>query len=479
MEQVKISEIKIGKRIRKNYGDINSLADSLQRHGQIQPILLNKNLELVAGGRRLEAAKQLQWETIGATFREELDDVSKRELELEENIRRKEFDWPEEVLGVEHLFKLRQKRYGEARDGRPSAYAEERKGFSLRDAAEEFDMSLGSVSMDLELARGIREFPELCDEKTKTSAFKRLKVLREKAIRREQASRTRSDVEDEGEGQEADEVSPEAERAPTGIRKAGFKGYGLIYFGDSRIVLRSMPEASVDLIVTDPPYALGMHAEGETTGERRLTDSAGAMYDDDPHKVLDCIDTVVRECARILKPEGHAYFFFHMRRYEDIFPILERHFGEAVDPVPIVWIKNTSGIGDPNKSWVYGYEPCFFINRGRSLVKPQAFNYIESPTVPPKQKIHPTEKPTALLRHIIEASAVPGEIILDPFAGSGSALVAAVELGCKFVGCEAMEEFYTKTVDRLAETIGQLQLLEKKGGADGTGGAVEQPNGEA
>lgn len=457
--QIPISDIKVGKRIRKNYGDINALADSIRRYGQIQPILVDKDLNLVAGGRRLEATKQLGLETIWAEARETLDDVAKRELELEENIRRKEFDWPEEVMGLEHLFKLRQKRHGAAKGGGRSQWSDEpNSGYGMRDASEEFDMSLGSISMDLELAAGLREFPELLDEKTKSAAFKRLKVLKEKAIRVEQAARTRPEVEDKVEDEKPTETV-----APTSkIRKAGFKGYGLIYYGDSQVILKSMGPATIDCIVTDPPFALGMHREGATVADRRLVDTTGVMYDDDPYKVLNMLDVVCGELARILKPDGHLYMFFHHRRYEDVLTILERHFGEAVETTPILWIKNTPGIGDPNRSWVYAYEPCFFINRGRSLVKPQAFNYIEAPTVPAKQKIHPTEKPTSLLRHIVAASAVKGEVVLDPFAGSGSTLVAAVEQGCKFIGIEFEETFYTRIVDRMAGTIGELEILEKK-----------------
>jgi DNA modification methylase len=182
------------------------------------------------------------------------------------------------------------------------------------------------------------------------------------------------------------------------------------------------------------------------------------MYDDDPHKVLDKFDKVMEQCSRVLKPNGHAYIFFHHNWYGEIYRILIRHFGDdAVEATPIIWIKNTSGIGDPNERWVYSYEPFLFVNRGRHLVSPRGHNYLQVNTVPPGQKTHPTEKPTMLLRQIIQASCVKGEVVLDPYAGSGSTLVAALESGCKFYGVEMEDVYYQRINDRLAMAIGTLE----------------------
>jgi site-specific DNA-methyltransferase (adenine-specific) len=195
------------------------------------------------------------------------------------------------------------------------------------------------------------------------------------------------------------------------------------------------------------------------------------MYDDNPYRVMDMLDSVFAQCARVLKPGGHAYIFFHHNKYEDICPMLEKHFPEDVETTPLIWIKNTSGIGDPNRSWVYAYEPLLFVNRGRGLQKPQPFNYLKYDTVPPGQKTHPTEKPTALLRHIISASCVEGEVVLDPFAGSGSTLAAAVQCGCRFMGVELEEQFYTKCLDKLSIEIG---AIEANGGVAAEETAVNQ-----
>jgi site-specific DNA-methyltransferase (adenine-specific) len=69
------------------------------------------------------------------------------------------------------------------------------------------------------------------------------------------------------------------------------------------------------------------------------------------------------------------------------------------------------------------------------------------------KKIHSVEKPVALMRHIIEASAVKGELILDPFAGSGSTLVAAAQLDCRFLGIEKHADFWRSAVDRVSRDL--------------------------
>lgn len=444
---MKIADIQIGKRMRKDFGDIDDLASSMSRLGQIQPIVVSGN-ELIAGERRLRAAMLLGWEDVKTVDMADLDEVTKKEIELEENVKRKEFTWPEEVLALRELYDMKVHRYGSRVQGTSGD-----DGYGIKDASNEFDRSVGIISMDLQLANALMQYPDLALEKSKAAAFRRWKLLRETALRKEIAARTR----DEDTESEATE---ESESAQHEIRKAGFKGYGIVYYGDSRTVLRHMPESSVDCIITDPPFALGLFKEGESTTGRRLAHSAGGMYDDDPYRVLDMLDSVLAQCTRLLKSDGHAYIFFHHNRYQDLLPMLEKHFPDAVETTPIVWCKNTPGIGDPNRSWVYAYEPMFFINRGRSLQKPQNFNYIRYETVPPGQKVHPTEKPAALLRHLVQASCVAGEVVLDPFAGSGSTLAGAVQSGCRFIGVELEEGFYTQCVERMACEIGTLMEQE-------------------
>lgn len=454
--KVKIRDIIVADRIRKDLGDVESLAASMHRRGLLHPIIIDQDNKLVAGGRRLAAAKMNGYEEIDAFVRDDLDPISRLEIELEENLCRMDMHWTEEVVALRNLYELKRAKYSDPLD--------KSSGYSMRDAAEETGKALGGVSMDIQLAGALAKYPELGGEGSKVAAFKRYKRMEETQMRAEIAKRAR-DKQDPFESIGATEAAsgqPSGEPVKPGEIKPGQFAHqpirkihwpqGDFYHADSRDVCYKLPKHSVDCIVTDPPFALGMHKEGATTANTRLAQNAGHMYDDDPAKIMDMLDLVFLYCSHLLKPGGHAYVFFHMTKYEEMFLMLRKAFGSC-EETPIMWIKNTPGVGDPNRAWVYAYEPCFHINTGRDLVRPQAFNYLKYDTVPPNRKIHPTQKPDALLRHVISASCVAGEVVLDPFAGGGSTLVAASQVGCRFIGIEREEIFHRATTERIAEEL--------------------------
>lgn len=104
---VKIEDIKIKKRVRQNLGDMDALKESLRMYGLLNPITLNANNELIAGERRLQAAKALGWTNINAVVLSNITPAEQLELELEENNQRKEFTKEELLEGYRRLEKLR------------------------------------------------------------------------------------------------------------------------------------------------------------------------------------------------------------------------------------------------------------------------------------------------------------------------------------------------------------------------------------
>ncbi|WP_296031280.1 ParB N-terminal domain-containing protein [uncultured Treponema sp.] len=105
---VKIEDIKVKKRVRRDLGDLTALKESMHRYGLMNPITLNSNYELVAGERRLEAAKSLGWERINANVLDSnVDNIRQLEMELEENNQRKEFTDEELMEGYKRLEKLK------------------------------------------------------------------------------------------------------------------------------------------------------------------------------------------------------------------------------------------------------------------------------------------------------------------------------------------------------------------------------------
>ncbi|MBB5218072.1 chromosome partitioning protein ParB [Treponema rectale] len=105
---IKISDVKVKKRVRKDLGDLSSLKDSLRSFGLLNPITINSNHELIAGERRLEAAKAIGWESINAiVIASPIDKVHQLEMEIEENNQRKEFTDEELMEGYKRLERLR------------------------------------------------------------------------------------------------------------------------------------------------------------------------------------------------------------------------------------------------------------------------------------------------------------------------------------------------------------------------------------
>jgi site-specific DNA-methyltransferase (adenine-specific) len=219
-----------------------------------------------------------------------------------------------------------------------------------------------------------------------------------------------------------------------------------VKLGDCLELVKEIKDGTISLVLTDPPYGINLD-EGETKkGNLHPT-----IYSDNPGEIMDLVREAAREAYRVLKQDTHAYFWFDIKAY----PIILQHLSEAgfvVDPVPLIWAKNTPGqTNHPESRWASGYEVCFFCRKGkRPLLKQGRSNVLNYPTVPPAQKIHPVEKPYSLLRQLIEASTVDGEVVLDMFGGSGSTAEAAIRSGRDFITFEKDPAFHAGIIERLS-----------------------------
>ncbi len=106
--EVRIDSVVVRKRIRSDLGDLEPMMDSLRRHGQLNPILINRRSELIAGHRRLESARRLGWTSVQAVMVEHVSDQRMLELEIEENVQRRQLDADELAAALLRLERLRQ-----------------------------------------------------------------------------------------------------------------------------------------------------------------------------------------------------------------------------------------------------------------------------------------------------------------------------------------------------------------------------------
>lgn len=105
--QIPLEDIKIKKRARKNSPDIEPLMESMKRYGLLNPITVNSRYALIAGSRRLEAARRLGWRTINAIVLDDTDGVSELEIEIEENTQRVNLTDDELMAAYTRLEKLK------------------------------------------------------------------------------------------------------------------------------------------------------------------------------------------------------------------------------------------------------------------------------------------------------------------------------------------------------------------------------------
>ena len=105
--QVRIDAVVVRERIRSDLGELEPLMESLRRHGQFSPILISRDCELVAGHRRLESARRLGWSSIEAIVLDQASDETLLELEIEENVQRKQLSHEELAAAVARLERLR------------------------------------------------------------------------------------------------------------------------------------------------------------------------------------------------------------------------------------------------------------------------------------------------------------------------------------------------------------------------------------
>ena len=104
--QIPVKDIIVKKRIRKDFGDIEAMAESLKRYGLINPIVISKKNVLIAGERRLRAAKHLGWRTINVVISESSSELARLELEVEENVQRRDFTMEEVADATRKIYRL-------------------------------------------------------------------------------------------------------------------------------------------------------------------------------------------------------------------------------------------------------------------------------------------------------------------------------------------------------------------------------------
>ena len=216
-----------------------------------------------------------------------------------------------------------------------------------------------------------------------------------------------------------------------------------LFHGDAVDWLRSLPDESVDLVVTDPAYeSLEKHrAVGTTTRLKHSKASSNDWFTIFPNARFP---ELFREIHRVLRKDTHFYLFCDQETAFVAKPIGEQAGFKFWKP--LVWDKEKIGMGYHYRS---RYEMILFFEKGkRKLADLSVPDIIAEPRI---HRGYPTEKPVAVSDVLIMQSAEPGHLVIDPFVGSGSTGVAAVQRGCHFWGNDICAEAVEVARARLLE----------------------------
>ena len=240
--------------------------------------------------------------------------------------------------------------------------------------------------------------------------------------------------------------------------------------------MSELPDKSVSLMVTSPPYNINIDY-GNKWDKGKLVESKGKKYVDnlEEEEYRAMLSAVIEETKRVLKDDGEIWFNIKNRyKNEAIIPpfwIME-FFKDMYLKNIIIW--NFDWGGSTNKRFCSRYEYVFFFTKKKSDytfnledVKIPALNYrpdryksqLKNPTDvwnislvsgnSPERTEHPAQYPEELIERIIKVGTNPGDLVLDPFMGSGTTAVVAKKLGRNYVGYEIEPSFIKIAEKRL------------------------------
>jgi ParB family chromosome partitioning protein len=420
--EVPLDKIKVKDRARADMGEkeMRELEESIREYGLIQPISIDTNYNLLAGERRLRAHRSLGLTTISCVVRPDAKKVAKLELELDENIRRKDLTWPERARLEKRIWDLR---------------VETDPSWAVRDQQKVHGASLGTISMRLQLAEALETMPDLEKYDTQEEAFKELKRWEETETRFMMDLKKTEEQTEAPKWADEHYVIGDAINGMAGLVKAQLHQRGqAFHFAE-----------------VDPPYGVDLHRRKG----RNANDSSMEEYlewEDFP-KLFETTARLVYEC---LAPNAFGVFWYGMSRHQEVLDILRR-VGWAVSDIPAIWHKGEVGqTASPDTQFGSCYEPFFIARKGQpKLARPGRSNVFTYAGL--QRKSHPTEKPIWLLEEILKSFCFPGSRILVPFLGSGVTLRAAYKLEHTGLGFDLSDKHKAGFLKRVQEDMDALE----------------------
>lgn len=422
LKQVLIKDIKCNTlRYRQDFA-LDSLVESIKEKGILQPITLATDMQLLAGERRLRAAKLAGLEKIPALIRKIKGEIDAREIELMENLERQDFSWQEKAAGLASLDAL---------------YKEKDIDWSGRKTAQLVGGSSANVARQLELSRFMQVLPELANEKTFDDAYKLLKKFHGQVEIDELHKQQQKYIQAVEDNLDPDVVPAGMSRSLAAKLRTADTNYRI---QDTFLGLAELKSGgSIHLIECDPPYGINL---GAVKGSKDSSDSNVLSYNDVPaDKYAVFLGTLAMELYRVAGPDCWLIFWFGPTWHNEVKLSLQGA-GWIVDDIPAIWIKPAGQTLQPALYFARCYEPFFLCRKGQPYMnKPGRLNVFDFAPTSAAKKYHPTERPLPLIEELLETLTVPTQVVLVPFLGSGATLRACYKKGLLGLGFDINPEY--------------------------------------
>jgi len=216
--------------------------------------------------------------------------------------------------------------------------------------------------------------------------------------------------------------------------------------GDCLERMKEIPDKSVDLIVTDPPYLINYKTNHR---KNKKHDFCSVIKNDNN---FEMISIYIKECYRIMKDNSAMYMFCNCDKVDYFKQELEKAKFKIKNM--IIWVKNNWTAGDLYAQFGKQYEIVFLVNKGRKKFNGKRITDVWNfDRVSGNKQVHQNQKPVELLMQCIEKHSDKNDVIFDGFMGSGTTGVACGNLNRKFIGIELDENYFEIAKNRILGDI--------------------------
>jgi len=451
---IPVAAVVVGERYRKDYGDVTELAESIREVGLIQPIVIDENRNLIAGGRRFAAMTTiLKWTEVPCVLAEtQNSELKLRRMELEENVKRKEMSWKERVVAIANIHRLYQEQ----------AIAESGDIWSMKATGKLLGISVGNVQYCVVLAKMLAD-PNHPVQKAEslTDALKVLIQLKEDAAKREEAeiigqvtgvipthlaSDVRTPLPEAVQKNVKLSLDAIAEGKPADSlqEKLTLPVSTMFHHKNCIDFMSSLSEPEFDHIITDPPYAIDMsNLAQQNTG---MSDISRIEATHDVKQNLELFTLMWPLFYKSLRPGGYCIVWIDQMLWQTHYD-LAVSAGFKVQRWPLVWVKTHRCMNQAAQfNFTKATEIAIVCRKGEStLVAPQPVNYWIGGNDASKDS-HPFAKPASLWQWCANAVAIKGQKVFDPFMGVGSCPSALAAIGLNPHGCEVDKDHYSRAL---------------------------------